>query len=191
MFLGALPYKSITTRVLDKVLVLDTEDMIVEYISVDDLNVCHVEGINDYSYVGRQMTYNIRLLHSTKLDSGALRRCDFIPSPTDPSDIFIFDGVTKVILYRPDFNEGGARESLVIGKTTIHRSLLFSFLQYVLRYREYYILRFLCGNSVGTGMFWMSVAVNKAGLVESYWSTDFTIYENENLGRKVDIISCI
>lgn len=179
MFVSVIPYMHHSTVIKDKILVLDTCDMSVEWVTKDDVELngipVHFGGISD-----EPMTCVPEYI----LVQGITYRLPFMRDEAfsiKDYDTVVLDNRTTV-----QFGVNGLTDMLSVNKREIFQCKGVD-LSYIFRYKNLYIMRLICTSKNFRVVDWMSVAVDTKGTVVAYWSSELKAVFNKELATRIDM----
>lgn len=190
MFIGVRPYKSVSNDIKDDILVLDTSDMELEYISVADAVDYGIElYVNDVfpkkkSYVKNPL--NMYLAMCERKD--AIHWGRLLPEGFD-FDRIILDN--RVVVITNTYKNGSVYKLTLNGVIICACSR--ANILYAFRFRNNYVLRLFVNmfdEAVETSIFkYVSVAVDSNSKVIAVWDAYCKNGMNLDFARQVDLIS--
>lgn len=162
MFIIVPEYKRVDYSKKDRVLVLDTNDLSVEYTTRTKMDKA---GIN---YFESTLFDCLR-----RVDSNS-RICIFVDGRNISLDWKVF--IDCDMKYDRNFWINGTK----ICDSYNHR------IEYVFAYKRLYIVRAVVNTEDEGDLQWVSAAINDKGDVVSYWDTEFKNTKNPEVGRRID-----
>lgn len=192
MFIAVQPYRSKTDYFTDKVLVLDTDDMELEYVSIQDIIKYDIPvSISNLYHIFNQFRYNIDALFDN-LSAVSLEGAVKFMGMYSYKDGFYQSVISldNILVYikKPYLLNSHEKDYLSINGINICECNR-AHIRYMFRYGgSNYIIRTTVEYIKGEYMD-VSVAIDNNGSVVAYWSADFSIEMNGDFGRRVDIVS--
>lgn len=172
MYIAVVPYKGegILSINEDKVLIFDTTDATVEYISLFDVlsSGIQVFNINGSDKAGKVIVRGIDLMTFSLLNTTDYFRAR-------GSHVYIGSTHIQVEL---------APSGVVVDGTRLMTGFTWN-LMYVFKYNKYHVLRF--STLVGSRRLWCTAVTQGSDLV-AYWSSDNSLLHNKAIMLQIDTV---